>query len=324
MALINSLSTGVSALKSFTKSIEVIGDNIANVNTSGFKSSRVDYTDSFSDTLQRSSASTSSGTNIASIQVGSGLQISAIKGNFGQGPVSTTGVNTDIAIVGDGFLKVRNPESGQDFLTRDGSFRMDDNDYYSNAQGTRLMGIASPYNQLVATEDAEGNVIFDTQDLAVEPTIAANEGALGLPGTMTIAGGQVVNNTTLTDAEVNALVPSVSGYEFDRNGFVNVTLSNGSNYLAGRVTLTRVSDAQALTREGGNLFSGAEAAGIVGEYEVNTNGMGLIKARALEQSNVNLAEQFAELITTQRSFQASSRIVTVSDEILNEIVNLKR
>lgn len=324
MALINSLSTGVSALKSFTKSIEVIGDNIANVNTTGFKSSRVDYTDSFSDTLQRSSGGAGGSTNIASVQVGSGLQISAIKANFGQGPISTTGVNTDIAIIGDGFLRVRNPESGQEFLTRDGSFRMDDSGFYSNGQGTRLVGIAAPYNQLVANEDADGNVTFTTQDLATAPTIAANQGTLGLPGTLTVAGGQVVNNTSLTDAEINELVPGVSAFDFDRNGFVNVTLSNGSNYLAGRVTLTRVADAQALSREGGNLYSGAEAAGIVGEFEANTNGMGLLKSRALEQSNVNLAEQFADLITTQRSFQASSRIVTVSDEILNEIVNLKR
>jgi flagellar hook protein FlgE len=91
------------------------------------------------------------------------------------------------------------------------------------------------------------------------------------------------------------------------------------------------SDPTALVREGANLFSGFDAAGVVGNLalsaEFNTAGtgtLGFIQGGALELSNVDLTEEFANMIITQRSFQAGSRIITVSDDVLQEVVNLKR
>src|SRR5690349_14677989 len=98
MALINSLTSGVSALRAFSKGLEVIGDNIANVTTTGFKGSRTDYKDSFSDILQRSTPSQSSGagSNTIALQVGSGVRLEDVKAKFTQGALQSTGLNTDI------------------------------------------------------------------------------------------------------------------------------------------------------------------------------------------------------------------------------------
>jgi len=103
------LSTGVSALKSFTKGIETIGNNIANVNSTAFKRSRVEYAQNFVDTLERSSAAPGNGEpNTSSrLQVGGGVQIDAVSTNFTQGSLVTTGVSTDLAIDGKGFFSFK-------------------------------------------------------------------------------------------------------------------------------------------------------------------------------------------------------------------------
>ncbi len=101
--------------------------------------------------------------------------------------------------------------------------------------------------------------------------------------------------------------------------------------LAAAVLLMDFRDPTALVKEGANLYSGFDAAGVVGTINLSaanntpgSYGLGTIQGGSLELSNVDLTEQFADMITTQRSFQAGSRIITVSDDILQEVVNLKR
>ena len=92
--------------------------------------------------------------------------------------------------------------------------------------------------------------------------------------------------------------------------------------------LTNVKDLQALVHEGDGLFSGMDAAGVYAfnqkESGAGKNGIGYIRSKSLEMSNVDLSKEFADTITLQRGFQASARVITVADEILNEVVNLKR
>jgi flagellar hook protein FlgE len=125
----------------------------------------------------------------------------------------------------------------------------------------------------------------------------------------------------------------------DSAGNVIESYSDGSSATTNRVLLQVFSDPTALTKQGNNLYSGFEAAGPIngtttggavlsdatnGSNDPGNNGLGAIQSGSLELSNVDLTEQFADMITTQRSFQASSRLVTVSDTILDDIVNLKR
>ena len=288
--LIGTLGSGVSALRTFMKGLEVIGNNIANVNTSGYKSSSAAYSDTFSNILQRSAPSSATATNTEALAVGTGVKLGGISTNLSQGSLQTTGRSSDLGVSGEGYFHVKNSGDGTEFVTRDGSFRWDDQGKLVNSQGYRVQGL---------TGDGLGTV----------------------------------GDITLGTPPVGAELQSVS---FDKNGNVIEFYSDGSSATTNQVLLQNFTDQSALVKEGSNLFSGMLAAGPVGAasgsfaFQVGTgnapgaNGLGSIQSGTVELSNVDLTEQFSSLITTQRSFQAGSRLITVSDTILEDIVNLKR
>lgn len=121
MALIRSLNTAVAGLKAQQFRIETIGNNIANVDTTGFKSTRVDFSTLLSQTMSYGVAPDGFLGGIDPVQVGLGTQIASSTTDFTQGPTEATGVNTDLAIQGDGFFILTDSAGGQVY-TRDGSF----------------------------------------------------------------------------------------------------------------------------------------------------------------------------------------------------------
>src|SRR5687767_2141043 len=125
MSLIGTMGSGVSALRTFMKGLEVIGNNIANVNTTGYKGSEAKYADSFSNVLQRSSPATSGSSNTQGVAVGTGVSLSGINTNFAQGALHSTGRDTDLGISGSGFFIVSNPADSALYATRAGDFRID-------------------------------------------------------------------------------------------------------------------------------------------------------------------------------------------------------
>lgn len=289
--MLRSLSSGVSGIQQFQNRIDVIGNNIANSNTIAYKAARTDFSDAFSQTLQVSSAS-SSGSNQAGMQVGSGVNTAAVKNIFTQGALNRTGFGTDMAIDGDGFFVVRDPVSNVEFVTRAGDFRIDSNNYLITNKGLRVQG----YN-------------------------AADTTATGPRGDIQIDASFRPTTTSPT--------ASMTTFSVGRQGELNVFMSDGTQYVRGQILLQRFSDPQALLKEGDNLYSGMAAAGPLGGSTPTagtpgTSGLGFIESSALELSNVDLANEFASLIATQRGFQASARIITTSDEVLQELVNLKR
>jgi flagellar hook-basal body protein len=144
--------------------------------------------------------------------------------------------------------------------------------------------------------------------------------------------------TTIGDIRIDTIgMPATSdpaatllSFAIDREGKVNVNLSDSSQFVRGQVLLQNFSDPQGLMKEGNNLYSSIGAAGPLGgatsptPAAPSTNGLGQIQAGALELSNVDLANEFTALITTQRGYQANARVITTSDELLQELVNLKR
>jgi flagellar hook protein FlgE len=284
MSLIGTLTSGVSALRTFSKGLEVIGNNIANINTTGYKSSNATFADSFSNTLRSSSPSSGTTSSQSAIQVGTGVQLSSITTNFNQGSLNSTGNVTDLGISGQGFFIVENATSGMQYATRDGQFRPDDNGFLITTGGLRLQGL------------------------------------MGTPG-------------TIGDMQIGASVPvgaELQSVSFDTAGNMIESYSDGTSATTGRVQLQSFSDTSALMRDGQNLYTGLNAAGplgggiLAGSNDPGSAGLGLIQSGTLESSNVDLTDQFSQLITTQRSFQAGSRLITVSDSVLEDIVNLKR
>src|ERR1051326_1628840 len=129
--MIGSLQTGVIALQQYQEDLEVIGNNIANVGTTGYKSSTMQFADTFSQSFGDSGGG-------ASRQVGTGVTTSAITSEFSQGAINATGVATNLAITGNGYFVVKDPSSGASFVTRDGTFGLDNNGYLVTADGYRV------------------------------------------------------------------------------------------------------------------------------------------------------------------------------------------
>ncbi|HMJ92311.1 MAG TPA: flagellar hook-basal body complex protein [Candidatus Acidoferrum sp.] len=283
--MLRSLNSGVSGIQQFQGQMDVIGNNISNVNTTAYKSSRVEFADAFSQTLRTSAAGSGSTSATTSLQVGTGVMTTAIENSFNQGSITRTGLPTDLAVSGQGFFTVRDAVNGATYATRAGDFRIDSNGYIVTNAGLRVQG-------------------FSDSALSARGDIQIN--ATGAPSTA-------------------APGATVASYSFDQQGRVNVRLSDGTEFIRGQILLQNFTDPQALVKEGNNLYSGLAAAGALANPDVpGTLGLGRVEAGALELSNVDLANEFATLITTQRAFQACSRIITTSDEMLQELVNLKR
>ncbi len=275
--MLNSLSTAVTGLQQFQQRIDLIGNNIANVNTVGYKNARATSADAFSNTLETTLG--------RSMQVGTGVTTSDVSSVFTQGTLSFTGAATDLAVSGNGFFLVRDTESGATFATRDGAFSMDREGYLINSQGYRVQGYAD------FAANSRGDIKLDTT---------------GAP-----AG-------TPADARI-------SSYHIDESGKLQVTLENETSFTRGQILLQDFTSPQSLTKVGSNLYGNLEKAGPLAQSAApGTGGLGTVEAGNLELSNVDLAGEFSNLITTQRGFQANSRIVSTSDEVLQEVINLKR
>ena len=284
-------------MQQFQQRLDVIGNNISNVNTSGFKSARVDFEDSFSQTIQAASPGSANTSTVAGIQIGSGVSTGAIRNQFTQGAISRTGVQTDLAVSGEGFFVVRDPLTSAEYVTRSGDFRIDQNGYLITNRGFRVQGFTD-----TATSKSGLSTIGDLEINMGTP-----------PAGITPAPGA-----------------TISSFAIDLEGVVTVRLSDGNEYIRGQVLMQRFQDPQALMKEGGNLYSGIGNAGPLGgagsptPQPPGSSGLGRIQSGAIELANVDLASEFSAMITTQRAFQASARIITTSDEILQELVNLKR
>ena len=279
MSLIGSLSSGVTGLQTFSKDLEVIGNNIANVNTTAYKSSSLGFTESFSNTLRSSQPATANTSNVLAAQIGTGVQLSGVNTDFNQGALASTGQSTDLGISGEGYFIVKSATDGNSYATRDGSFRWDDNGFLVSQQGMRVQDITGADIQL-------------------------------------------------TPAQAAASIQSIS---VNRSGQVIEYFTDGTNNTGGAglqtVGLATFKQQGALMNKGNGMFS-FDVAGINTVPPAlgtpGTPGYGTIEAGTLEQSNVDLTSQFANMITAQRSFQANARVVTVSDSVLDDIVNLKR
>lgn len=328
MSLVGTLNSGVSALTTFSRAIQVTSNNIANVNTAGFKGSRTEFQDSFSNMLQQAapSPSTGLGSNRDSVQLGNGVRLAGVTSSFAQGTLTTTGSNTDLGISGSGFFRVRDSLNNVDYVTRSGDFRLDDQGYLVTSDGFRVQGLF------------DGDATFDATATAGTIKFAKTETAPTTVGdiriTFAISVGSGLTNSTggaFTDAEVNAKKPTMQSFTVGPQGDVVIGLSNGDTFVRGRVLMQNFSDPNALTREGKNLFSGIGSAGPLGGSGItaannspSTNGLGRIEVGTLELSNVDLGQEFADMIVIQRSFQAGSRVITVADSMLEEVINLKR
>jgi flagellar hook protein FlgE len=407
MGILTSLFSGVSGLNTYGNAMSVIGNNIANVGTAGFKSSRASFADLVSASLGGGSSAN---------QVGLGVFLNDVQTSFAQGSLSNTGNTLDLAIDGTGFFGLRD-NTGTASYSRAGQFQVNNlgeivdpsgrflQGYQASATGLILgtvgnitLSAATVAPQVTSTAAVEANLsaaatvpaaAFDATDattynfsngMTIYDTLGAqhqlrlyyvkasantwnlhsqidggattartdlvfnSSGALTTGGAQTfslpIGGGAATPQSVAMDFSAITQYGAASSLTnqtqdgFTSGSFQNLSIdsagrvvaqfSNGQTRTLAQVVLSRFTNPNGLARSGENGFaetidSGAPLAGAP-----SNNGLGRLISQTIEQSNVDLGKEFVDMIITQRAFQANSRVITTSDEMLQDLVNLKR
>jgi flagellar hook protein FlgE len=277
--MIQSLFAGVSGMLANQDEMDVIGNNIANANTTAFKASDADFEETFVQTTRTATVNQPVG-----LSVGLGVQVAGTTTNFNQGVFQTTNVPTDMAINGSGFFTVQSV-GGTNYVTRNGAFVEDSNGYLRTSNGDFLMGVMG--------------------------TTAPASPTAGYPP------DQIKIPTAVTDGS-----PVVS-FAVDPTGSVSVTGQDGTTQVVGFVTVQNYNNDNGLVDDGGGLYSYAAAAGTNEFYSGGAAGAGTLQTGVLEASNTDLSTEFANMIIAQRGFEAAARVISVSDNMLQTVTDLK-
>ena len=409
--MLRSMFSAISGLRGHQVMMDVIGNNIANVNTVGFKSGRVNFQDILSQTFRGASAPNGGLGSINPAQVGLGMTVAGIDVLHTQGNLQSTGRLTDMAIQGDGFFVLSDGQ--REYFTRDGAFDISlDGSLVNPALGMKVQGwvadaagavdtttsvtdILIPLGQrtralATSSADLRGNLdagaavgdtasttinVFDTLGVrhsvkvtftktaanswnwaaSTDPTDVGTTTASG--GTLSFTPGGVWSADTgspiaiafTNGATTPASIPvdftqmtqysGQSGVSGITDGFTSGTLvtftigsggditgvyTNGQTQALGQISMASFVNPAGLTRQGQNLFGVSSASGEAAIGQPGQGGRGTVTTGSLEMSNVDLATQFTGMITAERGFQANGRVITTSDEMLQELVNLKR
>jgi len=261
--MMRSLFSAISGLKGHQTMMDIVGNNIANVNTTAYKTGRITFQDIISQTLRGAQAPGANG-GLNPMQVGLGMQTGSIDTIMTQGNLQSTGKPTDLAIQGDGYFALTVPGSATPLYTRDGNF----------------------------TIDANGDLVHASTGYKLSPAINIPTGATNL--------------------------------NIAQNGAVTYTTSGGAAGSAGPITISTFPNPAGLERTGNNLFKASTNSGAATAGAPGATGYGTVNSGFLEMSNVDLSTQFTNMIIAQRGFQANSRVITASDQILEDLVNIKR
>lgn len=278
--MIKSMFSAVTGLRSHQTMMDVIGNNIANVNTVGFKASRVVFTDVYYQTL--ASANKPDGVNAGGtnpMQTGYGASVSSIDVLNSRSGFMQTDRPNDLYISGDGYFVVK--DAGDEIsYTRAGNFTFDAGGSLVDANGNHVCG-------------ANGSDPLD----------------------LTATGLAKINIANFED---------YSNISIGKNGAITGLTATGVTTALGQIALANFANPDGLIQNGTlyNQPSANSGDPIVGKP--GDNATGSLIGGGLEMSNVDLSKQFTDMIIAQRGFQANSRVITTSDEILQELVNLKR
>jgi flagellar hook protein FlgE len=416
--MMRALFAGVSGLRNHQTRMDVIGNNIANVNTVGFKASRVTFKEAFAQLLESAARPLGGLGGINPIQVGTGMNVGSIDQLFTQGSLETTGQPLDLAIQGDSMFVLSN--GARRLYTRAGNFQLDAmGNLISPASGLIVQGInadangnftttnaisdirirlgdkapASATSQIALTGNLDaGAAIGATHDMGITvydsagaphqlqitftntapgawswtascgsaPVTPAGSGTVtfnangslasfSYPGgatglTLTPPGGAAftvaVGSGTINGIDglagfanpSNAVISSQNGYQagdlinigVDNKGVITGTFSNGATRNLAQIALATFNNPSGLIRSGDSMYEDSpnSGEGVIG-FAGGTSRSSLTPG-ALESSNVDISQEFTNMIIAQRGFQANARVITTADQMLNELVNLRQ
>lgn len=337
--MLRSMYSGISGLKVNQTKNDVTANNIANATTTAFKASNARFTDML---YQSSGGATGATTTVGGtngMQVGLGAKVSSINKIMSQGNMLTTNRNEDMMIDGPGYFIVAKGKvdgeitvdaathkmsSADDAdkkmsdvsFTRDGNFQRDEAGNLVTASGYRIMGYRIDGATYTAV-DKSGGTSGDLVGMKITGAPDA-QGAKAVEGKI-----QPIQIPYQVNGE------DVSGFAIGSDGLITVTLAGGSKVAIGQIAMAGFSNPEGLKDVGGNFAQESTNSGVAfvrcakGTTSDDNNGaFGKMYNDRLESSNVDLTEQFTEMITATRAFQASAKLISNGSEILQTIVNL--
>ncbi len=413
--MVQSILNGASGLRAHQTQMDVIGNNIANVNTIGFKAARADFRSMLARTIRAATPETTNTGGTDPMQVGMGVTVGDIRTIQTQGSANFTGRDFDWTIQGKGFFVLSN--GAEKVFTRDGSLTVDGKGslvssgalgyhvagWMANAttgaintagalenlnlnqvpstvaRGTSTVGYAGNFDAGAAVGSTTSNShdIYDSLGRPHRLTVTFEKTSAGTwswtasspDGTMASGSGDIVFDTngqissggtgspvlTLTTpdgatADINLKLDfskltnlgsttgsaiatasqdglptgSLKGYSISPEGLITAVYSNGMTRDVAQVALADFANPTGLEAVGGNLFAQTVNSGSARIGAANSGGRGQLTSQYLEMSNVDLSVEFTNMIVNQRGFQANSRVVTTSDEMLQDLIQLKR
>ena len=312
--MVRSMFAAVAGLKAHQSKMDVISNNIANANTTAYKSQSATFKDSIYSSLTKPSGASAvaGGTGgLNASQLGYGSVLGAVRTNFTPSYPSYTGYNSDVYCDGPGFFMVgpyaTNASPYESCLSRSGQFTVK-NGYLMDSMGNYVYGASA------AAHDTNG-------------TATAINGMTKANGSWDFTNGI----TSLEPIKIGEESPGnhpFTEYSIDGNGKVTATDSEGKNYEMGYIALINVNNPEGMIKKDGYYFEigASDNSGAAGTASIIRAGKtaGSLLSGYLEGSNVDIAQEFSEMITTQRGFQANTKIITVTDEMLEQLVNMKR
>ena len=392
--MLGAIYIGLSGMAAYSKGLQAISNNVANLNSTGFKSA----TATFSDVFTTGGGSWTLAEDPGARRQGNGVRFSTPQLDFGQGDLRQSDNDLDLAIQGAGFMVLL--KEGAPFYTRTGSFTTDRDGYIIHQDSGYRLGIlenggavpvniaASRSNPPVATRTvtfadniSSSGTSATVQDIAVYDSLgnkqlwrAQFDAVAGSPGQWTVTvtdqtqrtigtstlhflngtvdpasatldftdtpagadplsvtfdfSGSVTSFSTGTTSSIRAAstdgnaAGEISTISVDDNGALQITYSNAKTKLIGAVAMASFRDPQALQQVSGGLFRNAGR-----EQPILVNGtddvVGTLTPRRLEASNVDLSQEFGELILIQRGFQASSQVVSISNDMIQQLFGIR-
>ena len=361
-----SMYAAIAGLQTHMQKMNVIGNNIANANTYGFKPGVTSFSESMYTSISNSTAGGTQygGTNAS--QIGYGSQVASIDLNMSGGTYAPTGINSHLYLNGNGFFMVGpkpdetvgyEPDPNNLTLKRVGNFFLDSDGYLVDNNGYCVYGFMpqGDANGNLA-KDADGNVQWDTclRPIRLPVSAPASDAGTGIkeggalyptlnPDDNTLTWPDVDGTAADEDKRVNVQSVNLS---VDKNGLITAVTQDNQALTVGIIPIGSVVNPNGLTKESDGYYKAGNNAGdvvvgtcggtVVGALNNNTDvddterivltgaGDTQILSGGLESSKTDVATEFADLITTQRGFQANTKIITVTDEMLSDLVSMKR
>jgi flagellar hook protein FlgE len=417
--MIRSLNAAVSGIDANQTMLDVIGNNIANSNTDGYKADTAEFEDLLGQQLSSPTAPTASSGGINPMSVGSGVRVASIGTSFVEGSLNQTGVSTDVAITGNGFLVAQ--QNGQTYYTRAGDLKTDADGNLTTADGAFIQGYPA-INGVVTPNGTLGNVVIPSNSVAkpkesdtitvggnlpagsttpvqssitvydnlgravnenltftpnganswqmtgqsVDPSTGALTDSWATPQTVTFNNGALatINGTAVTgDTKIAMTTPppgwsgslsidfpastaagsltqvagqqtaaavgqdgfasgTLRGFTIGADGTVSATFSNGESQSVGQLATALFSNNDGLTKSGATMFQASVNSGLPQIGAPGSGGRGALVDGSVETSNVDLGKELTNLIIAQSAYQANTKVVSTSDQVLQSLVNM--